>query len=225
MKIFLIILALSLTYINNANAFYFVQHNLEMRQHRLFYDTFTDSNGTGLEEHTPDYIWNSAAWDEKLAATRPWSINSNSASVGSSGAGTQDNFACVTVGAADVVLEFDMYIPSTLYGGMATNRQDGDNIWQGYLIGSTTDKIGIEERIGASGVERASSAYNPASDTFHMRMARVGSTIRLDLNNNTVVATYALATTLNNETEHCIGIRSTADLSTVTYDNVTITTP
>lgn len=160
----------------------------------LLYDTFTDTNGTGLASHTMDI---GSGWTVDAGTI---TINSNKARTGSApGTATAD------AGASDIIGSVVINATSDLGGaGFAIRHSNTSNYWIPWVDynGSTID---LYEVNGGSASIRATRSFNPAASTDY--------TIRVQCYGQIIVATIDGANYLVypvaalNETNTRFGIR------------------
>ncbi len=93
----------------------------------LVYDTFTDTNGTALSDHTPDKRPSSNAW-ASLRGT--WQVQSNRGKLTTS-VGDGQNVIVIDAGDADVTVEAQLVTGAAgdADSGVIVNAVDVDNYW------------------------------------------------------------------------------------------------
>lgn len=133
----------------------------------IFYDTFTDTNGTALASHTPE---TGGPW---VADAGSWEIQSNRCVTTDTAAG--QNEATVSMGVADVQITATILTGATADGRIVGNFTDVSNFWIGYFAGTSTI---IYERASGSFISRASSTISsPVSETLTAVLTCKGANI------------------------------------------------
>jgi len=113
----------------------------------LFYDTFTDTDGTLLDAHTPDIDTVGGGWTN---AHGSWDIQGNKAQKCTAGSAPQAAIAVVDVGQADCVLTATFTLAtedSYGYGGFTARFTDKDNLFF-ISISASEDRFALARRQG-----------------------------------------------------------------------------
>lgn len=171
-------------------------------------DTFTDTDGTSLDVHTPDTQF-SGGWTE---VTGNWGITGNQASIGAA----RDNAnATIQTGEADCTITVEALSAVTSSGGtrdtgIAARHSDTNNYWR-IGINDFDEIFRITERNGGTNTTRASTSVTINNATYY--------TVQVVLNGSTITATldganeisYGSATLNQTATVHGIVMRGTTD--------------
>lgn len=170
-------------------------------------DTFTDTNGTSLDAHTPNTA-PSGGWTERVGN---WSINSNSTNL----SGNSNNaHATIETGVADctITCEADNNAGSGALGtetGIICRWSDTSNYWR-VGVNAFDDTIKIIERNAATNTQRASGSVSGGVTggtlyTVQAVLAAASITATVDGANS---INYASATLNQTATIHGIAART-----------------
>ena len=145
----------------------------------LVYDTFTDTNGTSLDAHTPEIA--PGLWTEQLGQ---WEIQSNGAQLATI-AGDNQHIATIDPGAADVTIETSITQRIGLMDiGIIANYQDQNNHWL-CLWRADGDVASILQRTAGVYTDRGSVATAPepgVGSSGTIKVVTSGDTITLFIN-------------------------------------------
>ena len=173
-------------------------------------DTFTDSDSTGLDAHTPDVDSVGSGWVEHAGI---WEIQSNKLAAAVSG-GAQ---ASIDSGESDVDINSTITFTGTSKAGFVTRYTDADNYWQVWM--DTGNYISLYERTTGTTTLRDSATPTIDSATYAVQVTAVAQVITVFLD-EVEVLTYASAAASETVTRH--GVITNATSTGVTFDDFTV---
>lgn len=180
----------------------------------LFFDTFTDTNGTDVitTPHIPDIDSVGNGW---LRTGGVWTINNNEVTKNIGGGTGRQLYA--DCGSADCTITCDVTISTSGnvdLPGVAFRLTDTNNFWK-VILNRVSNFFTIIERNGGSDVTRANltGVTITAGVTFAVRVILSGQSITATLDGANQIS-YGLASL--NETVQNHGLQSQSD---DTYDN------
>lgn len=185
----------------------------------LVNDTFTDTNGTALEDHTPDTDSVGWGWGN---LTGTWDIQGNKAQP--DGVTSAWNHVVIQSGDANATVEVDL----TVAGGatsavrMLVRAIDSTNFWA--IENQTgTDTLQIYEVLAGVPTSRDSGAATmDAGNTYTLKVVLNGTTITAYWD-NVETASYGSASKFSGIPIHGIGSYVGGGFTVVTFDSFSIT--
>lgn len=163
---------------------------LPQREKRLFFDSFTDVDGTPLASHKPEV---GGPW---TVLSGVWAINGNAAT-----AGATDQYSSTPMGASDLIIAGTLrYSAGVRNLGWVLRASDVGNLWVAYLAVST---LVLYERVASVLAAKMTVAVpTGAINTDYRLAARLnGPTIDLWLN-GTQYLSYPSATSNQTVQKH-----------------------
>lgn len=185
----------------------------------LVADAFTDTNGTSIEDHTPDTDNSGWGWGD-LAST--WDIQSNRLRNTGSVAGW--GYVVIQTEQPDVDMEVDIVVPaaSNVAIAMLVRLKDQDNFWK--VENQTgTDTLHIYEVVGGTPTSRDSGAATmDAGNTYTLRVVTSGDTITAYWN-GVEIASYASASNFNGAMVHGLASYTDGTFTSAQFEDLTVT--
>ena len=151
---------------------HYVARSIRLNRAHILWDSFTDSNGTLIENHTPERIHNASAWSQ---CSGHIVIQDNCLTMDTTG----NLSAEIDIGVCDFRLDASVHtgVTSGLYGwGFQLHDADVDNYW--WLMVLPTE-MRIYERTAGAFTLRVAQAVSLAQDQdYFTRAVSLGNTIR-----------------------------------------------
>ena len=134
----------------------------------LFFDSFTDADGTLLTNHTPDVDTVGGGW---VDIGGPWDINGNRAR---STAGSTWKASVIDTGRSDVLVTADLTVNS-FNVGIVLNAVDASNYWTAQAMRNLAE-LRLQEQTGGTSTVRASTSRSySGGETFTLTAKREGA--------------------------------------------------
>ena len=181
----------------------------------LVYDTFTDTNGTALDAHTPDIDRSGSGWTEQHFS---FDITSNKATMDVGGDTQPQGLASIPTTAADVVIETVAQTSdngSSSAFGIALRYSDNNNYWLLDVV-PVSDTARMFEVNGGSYTSRGTSSPTIDINTdYTLKAIASDQTIIFTVDGGDTV-TYTSASHNESQTTH--GIRGGNQADTGAWD-------
>lgn len=167
-------------------------------------DSFTDTDSTNLDAHTPDVDVVGGGWAEVIGTD--WTIQSNHAE-----AGTLDATAAIDCGEADLNLSCEadsnaLSAAQNQSAGLCARLSDSSNFWA-IIINDNGNTFRIAEKNAGAYTTRASASVTITGGTYYTITAQLdGQTITAQLDDANEIS-YGSAALNETATVHGIKLR------------------
>ena len=158
----------------------------------LFYDTFTDANGTSLAAHAPD----------KDRVGGGWAINEGAIAIQSNlaqSSGGAWNSAMADVGTADVSISVKVIRGSADGVGLLLRRDTSSRYWLAEINASA---IRLLERDSTTTVRASAAVSTTVGPQYTLHAAVAGETMSVSIPALAVTASYGSASAYKTRTQH-----------------------
>ncbi len=149
-------------------------------------DTFTDTNGTELVDHTPDTDTEGGGWSSRTATTDGGRIQAN---VYENEHTSREGQFLIDAGVADCVVRMTLNLGDNTQSGMYVRYSDSSNFWQIRVRDDTQQVILYRVVAGSFNADDTQSATIANNTDYDMVCTLSGNSVSCDVAGVTVSAT------------------------------------